>query len=534
MAELSILALAAILLLTALISIAALVLWARLSPDPDQARHALVTRESGQTVFLFEGFDLVDTTPPAQKVMDGMARAGTDLDRLLQGLSGRFADLPTAAELTAAPFERTFLPRDASDPLRLHFDSWDGYLRARLSGTDDDGAHTDHGEKDGTGELAILRAMSDEAPFLMWQTDKDGRIQWANEAYLAELAGPAGASSTVASEWPPAPLFTNHAPGKDPIRLPAKNSNTRRFDIQSLERGDRWFHFAASAEAAEKAEAAQKDFVQTLTKTFAHLSIGLVIFDHKRELALFNPALVDLMPIPVAFLSQRPTLYRFLDKLREERLIAEPRNYKAWRKHILELETRAAEGSYCETWALPGGTTFRVTGRPHPDGAIAFLFEDISAEVSLTRRFHAEIELGHAALDAMEEAVAILSPAGVVTLTNGAYRALWGPGPDEGLLPTRLSDVTKTWSAGTVADPGLWDTLIAHADRQGSAPWRGDALLKDGRHLHARAQRLQGGALLVGFKTSAPLSSVVSDFAARRREAAHMRKATMIPEKVAS
>jgi hypothetical protein len=41
----------------------------------------------------------------------------------------------------------------------------------------------------------------------------------------------------------------------------------------------------------------------------------------------------------------------------------------------------------------------RVTGRPHPNGAIAFLFEDISQEVSLTRRFRTDLDLDRGILD---------------------------------------------------------------------------------------------------------------------------------------
>ncbi|MEK9704965.1 MAG: diguanylate cyclase, partial [Paracoccaceae bacterium] len=53
----------------------------------------------------------------------------------------------------------------------------------------------------------------------------------------------------------------------------------------------------------------------------------------------------------------------------------------------------ATEGTYTEIWNLPSGATFRISGRPHPDGALAFLFEDITAEVSMSRRFTAEFEL---------------------------------------------------------------------------------------------------------------------------------------------
>ena len=52
----------------------------------------------------------------------------------------------------------------------------------------------------------------------------------------------------------------------------------------------------------------------------------------------------------------------------------------------------ATDGRYQETWSLENGQTYSIRGRPHPDGATAFLIEDITAEVTLTRNFRAELE----------------------------------------------------------------------------------------------------------------------------------------------
>jgi PAS domain-containing protein len=64
-----------------------------------------------------------------------------------------------------------------------------------------------------------------------------------------------------------------------------------------------------------RAQQAQKNFVQTLTKTFVTLSIGLAIFDRNRQLMLFNPALIDLTALTADFLSTRPNLLTAFDKL---------------------------------------------------------------------------------------------------------------------------------------------------------------------------------------------------------------------------
>lgn len=504
------------------ITVVSLVLWARLSPDPDQSVHVALRDAEAQTIFLFDGLDLVDCTPPARRIMKELARGGSDLQRLFRALSSRFGGLPSAEAIENDGFEGEFRASDPADDLRLRFDSWDGYLRATLTQGPSEDEQSGDESVDGLspgGELTTLRSVTDETPYLLWQTDASGQIEWANEAYFAEMRSSGIGEPT---HWPPAPLFPAlqiDPPAKGMTRRVTlgEGDKLKGFDVCCVTRGRRTFFFASSAQAIMKAESTQREFVQTLTKTFAHLSIGLAIFDRNRRLALFNPALLDLIRRPVEFLSQQPTLNGFLDRLREEKLMAEPKDYKAWRKQIVDLEAKAVNGSYCETWSLPGGLTFRVTGRPHPDGAIAFLFEDISAEMSLTQRFHAEIELGHAALDAMEEAVLVVNAAGVVSLTNKAYRALWENEPDETLIVQRLRDVVHHWIELSEAS-SMWDALIAAAERRGGpSEWRGEVTMADGRALRCRTQRLRGGATLIGFRTVSPHLFLDPRLAARRK-----------------
>ncbi|MCH2076644.1 MAG: PAS-domain containing protein [Rhodobacteraceae bacterium] len=518
MADLSFALVVALMIASGGVSVVALVVWARMSPDPDQAAHAMISRAGGETVFLFDGLDLVDCTQPARRIMDELAQGASDLHRLFRALSARFGTLPDAEKVGDINFQGEYAPGDPLDGLRLHIEGWDGFLRITLRNEEEEVA-TAFARPDAGEEVVTLRAVSDEAPFPIWKTDKDGTIDWINEAYLKHLNTDVDDDEDAALEWPPAALFEDHNPQISPKqRLKIKDTGGT-FDIESIKHRDGWLHFATSAEDAVRAETAQKEFVQTLTNTFGHLSIGLAIFDKERRLALFNPALTDMMPVPFAFLSQRPALQDFLDRLREERLMGEPRNYKAWRKQIVELEAQAEDGTYCEHWALPNGVTFRVTGRPHLGGAIAFLFEDISAEMSLTRRFHSEIELGHAALDAMDEAIMLVGESGIVQFTNAAYRKMWHvDGADsEGLSTPHYREAIVTWRKESEKDDPHWQDMIAAMGRQDdSTGWTGQTKLVTGEDLFCRTQRLPGGATLIGFRTSAPVENAISRFKTRR------------------
>ena len=180
---------------------------------------------------------------------------------------------------------------------------------------------------------------------------------------------------------------------------------------------------AVNVDGLIAAETAQRKFVQTLAKTFAQLSTGLAIFDRNRRLVLFNPALIDLTSLPPHFLSAQPNLQSFFDRLRDNRIMPEPKDYSSWRRQIADLVVKSSDGRYQETWRLPNGLTYRIVGRPHPDGAIAILIEDISVEVSLTQRFKGQLELRNIAMEAMEDALVCFNPMGQFCSGAGPLRA---------------------------------------------------------------------------------------------------------------
>ena len=168
------------------------------------------------------------------------------------------------------------------------------------------------------------------------------------------------------------------------------------------------------------------------------------------------------------------------------------------------METAAANGTYEETWSLASGQTYRVTGRPHPDGAVAFLFEDISAEISLTRRFRAELENGQAVIDSLDEAIAVFSPSGILTLSNAAYSRLWGIDQTTILGNFGIIDATRAWGEQCAPTPVWGDAREFVGTMSERAEWTSDVRLKDGRCVHCRFTPISGGATLAGFTVTRP------------------------------
>ena len=362
-------------------------------------------------------------------------------------------------------------------------------------------------------ELADLRATIDGRATLMWREDERQRVTWANAAYVATV------QRMRSGEMPGFPLPNLF---RDKLENAPTDGTLRRCELTLPDREEpSWFEISRehlpggaalyTAQGIDRlvgAENALRTFLQTSTKTFAALPIGLAVFDRRRELVTFNPALLGLTDLPFDFLSTRPDLSRFLDALRERQRIPEPRNYKTWRDEITRLEEGAETGTYQELWELPDGKSFRVLGRPHPDGAIAFMFEDISAEMSLTRKFHADLSMFQAVLDTLPVGLAIFEADGRMLGCNEGYAQLWGRDAVSGGKLPSLGEASALWSANCEPS-GVWGEIrqfVAHEVERGS--WVEEVCTREGLRLAVRMEPARGRATVVQF---IPLDDSMTD-----------------------
>lgn len=472
-----------------------------------KSTYSLMIESDAEIAFLFDDATLLDATESAREMLGAKVAGKTDWQSLITVLSGQFSSLGDDLTALGEAGSLTILPDDENDPTRIKAEWWSGLARIVVTGPEVATPATidEHKLVALEAELEMLRLTAKLAPYLVWQESPSGEIEWANAAYLslAKSALPDNHNNS----WPPARLFNHtavahHSTTPESVRVSLENKSinkTQWFNLVCKQVNESSLYFATSADLIVAAETSLKGFVQTLTKTFAHLSIGLAIFDKDRQLALFNPALTDLTKLPFSFLSGRPTLYTMLDRLRENQMMPEPKNYKSWRHQMVALEAAAADGTYTETWTLPTGQTYRVIGRPHTDGAFALLFEDISAEISLTRNFREELETGQAVLDVLKDAVVVFSSSGLITVSNAAYTELWGVDPSTTFGEMAISDAIQLWQ--NTCDPTpIWDKIHNFVGTQGGRhEWVGTATLDTGRVLECQISPLAGGATMVSF-----------------------------------
>ena len=362
-------------------------------------------------------------------------------------------------------------------------------------------------------ELMQLRALARLTPSLFWQCDDSGAVVWSNVAYQ-RLADELGATADMPAMFPAESLPDGGTPGSRRIVLQSPEGGRRTFDVTAHTTAVGTAFSAQPADRMVKVEQSLRSFTQTLTNTFAQLSVGLAIFDARRQLVMFNPALADLSSLEPEWLSARPTLGEVLDRLRDRNRLPEPRDYKAWKRQVSRFDSDAPNSTFEEDWTLPGGQCLRVQGRPHHNGGIAFTFEDITAEISLSRRFREDLDLYQAVLDESDQAIALFSATGTLAMSNRAYRELWGQDPNcDPLLPEHINDASALWINRNGPSP-LWgeirDFVSGAEDRAEWTDTIADA--NDCPALRCRVSPISGGSTLVVFQKVDP----VPEFLPRR------------------
>jgi PAS domain-containing protein len=492
---------------------------------PTRSAGAMIFADAPRRYEFREGY-LLSPVDPDDVFLPHHSDRSSAFDALAQSLSGLNPDLPTRFSALDRRGEAFVLTGAlGQDILSVAGRAEDDRLIVTIGPTETGKGRqvVDIATLDALGaEAEDLRGALDAGGTVIWKQDGVGRVLWANAPYfaLADRLSPALADDTPrAATWPAPALFADHldpmpdgeTPRRCRLSLPPGDEalgthadGALWFDVSARPHGDgNILCTAAPVDRLVAAETSLRNFVQTLSKTFAHLPIGLAIFDRRRELMLFNPALLTLSTLGSDFLSNRPTLVAFLDALRDRQRMPEPKNYRHWRDEIARLEQDASDGTYQEMWTLPTGQSFRVIGRPHPDGALAFMFEDITSEMSLTRKFRGDLELHQSVLDSLPDAIAVFSGEGRMVLANDGYATLWGGAAPAAPGAQSLADATRIWQAHSLPTD-IWRDIGQFAARTVErTSWSAQLTLRDGRRMTLRVAPLTGGAMSVRFVSGA-------------------------------
>lgn len=344
-----------------------------------------------------------------------------------------------------------------------------------------------------------VAALLDEAPLILWNRDPAGSVNWlGGEVDLGEGRVTAAEAVELLTSRQ---AIEGQISGKiDRTRLELGEDTPVALHAVEIDGPhDTRCGFAVDASLTASAERTLTRFIQTMTETFAHLTVGLAIFDRNHRLILFNPALSEMWQIDATWLARRPDLREILDRLRSARRIPELTDYKAWREKLLGLFENPDAVDYEESWDLANGARIRVMARPHPHGALAFVFDDVTEQMKLENRFRHMDDLLRTALDRLDEGLAVFGANGLLQFVNAAFHEIWDTYPEnvaKGVhareifeLCSRLTVETDVWERGTTFATGELSREV----------WTARLTLGSGRVLRARFAPLPGGSTLAAF-----------------------------------
>ena len=160
---------------------------------------------------------------------------------------------------------------------------------------------------------------------------------------------------------------------------------------------------------------------------------------------------MDIAGLDFEALSLKPDYASFLDTLRAKGFLPEPKDYGDRRDRLARPESAAETGSYRDVWEPRDGFTYRVTGKPNPDGAIAFLFEDISAETGHAREAHAELYLLENAINSVTAPLVIFDGLSSYVRSNSAFQSIWPEIAQRNNTEKSLSGCLQLWQKADIA-----------------------------------------------------------------------------------
>ena len=379
-----------------------------------EARDLLGPCEQTPIVRVLDEF-LRDESTDARDAVNRLEMTGDPVNMLVYGRDDR------AFELIGAP---------AGGMIRLILRDA-GFLDTRLKAVEERLTAADAMVQTQNWERVTLRNLVAEAPIIAWNRSAEGQINWAdgqiktrNSAVTAEQAVDLIVARTKLNTQP----SLVGEPQKSRIEI-VLNDGADAIALQVIEviraNGDR-IGFATDAGTAASAERTLTRFVQTMTETFAHLTVGLAIFDRNQTLALFNPALVQMWQLEPAWLARRPSLRDIVDELRSSRRLPELQDFHKWRSELLGLFDNTEAADYEELWHLSNGSNIRVLARPHPHGSLAFIFDDVTERMRLEQRYRHSIDLRRVTLDRLNEGIAVFGSNGLLQFINQAFHEIWG------------------------------------------------------------------------------------------------------------
>lgn len=349
--------------------------------------------------------------------------------------------------------------------------------------------------------------MAEHLPAPCWICARDGRMVWANDAWLKATETPdlehALKDSTTLDRNADALVAdaTESRARREGFRWLTVGGQRRAFQVIAEPLNEAYTcAYALDVTEAEDSREALKRHAKAHDETLDTLEDAVAIFGPEKQLMFHNRAFEKLWELEPAWLAERPTHGEWLDRLRQKRRLPETSDYSGFKTRESEFFglTHTADD---EMWTLPDGRSLRVVRQPHPLGGLLILFSDKTGELRLKAQFNSLIQVQKSTLDQLNDAVSVYGSDGRLRLRNLAFDRFWNLRSDDIAAVMDFANVAEL-CLPLVHDRGFWAELkarVTDTDPLARAPQLGEIKISDGRLAQWRTQPLPDGATLVAF-----------------------------------
>ncbi len=366
------------------------------------------------------------------------------------------------------------------------------------------------------GALSLIEGV----PCPAWRRASDGRIVWANAAYVEAVEARA-AGVVVADQIELDDAVRRLAEKATREKAPteariAVNVHGERRMFRVIERpthvgGDAGLcGFAIDVTHEDDARAELSRHVEATKRLIDQIPAAVAMFGVGQELSYYNAAFQDLWRLETAELDAKPPLGDLLDRLRQAGRLPEQADYRAWKAAQLSLYTDEtapgvdrAGAAPDEVWPLPDGRTLRVAKARHPLGGVIAIFEDITERLRFEALHNTQIKVQRATLNNLSEGVATFGSDGRLKLANDAFGDLWRL--DAAFIETRphieaVLERMRAFTADGGEALGLVRRRVTSMTAEDRTPIAAHPLaLTDGRTLSFGTEPLPDGATMIHF-----------------------------------
>ncbi len=248
-----------------------------------------------------------------------------------------------------------------------------------------------------------------------------------------------------------------------------------------------------------KTENRQPQDIATHDRVLDNLSTAIAIFDPDANLVFANPAYAGLWHLDHEWLARKPSLNMVLDRLRQQRMLPEVADFRAFKKAQTDqfgtLEMPVEDHLY-----LPNGKTLRSVVSPHHLGGLVFTYEDVSVRLDIERSYNTLIAVQGETLANLYEGVAVFGSDGRLKLSNPVFASLWNFSPQDVEPGCHVSELVEKMRPLFPDEPD-WQTMkeriIARMMRR--QPDTGRLSRTDGKVLDYASIPLPDGAVLTSY-----------------------------------